>query len=153
MKIRKATLKDIPQIYKIINDFSSQDLMLPRSLNQLYENIRDFWVCEKNEKVCGCCGLHVIWKDLAEIRSLAVIQPEQRQGIGTRLVETSLKEAESLKIERIFMLTKLTIFFEKFGFKKVPKNALPRKIWSECVHCYKFPDYCDEVALVRELGA
>jgi len=88
---------------------------------------------------------------LAEIRSLAVIQSEQNQGIGTKLVETTLKEAEGLKIERIFMLTKLTKFFGKFSFKKVAKNALPRKIWSECVHCYKFPDYCDEIALVREL--
>ncbi|HJX32103.1 MAG: GNAT family N-acetyltransferase [Candidatus Nealsonbacteria bacterium RBG_13_36_15] len=150
MKIRKATLKDIPQIYKAINNFASQDLMLPRSLNKLYENIRDFWVCEKKGKVCGCCSLHVIWKDLAEIRSLAVIKPEQNKGIGTKLIETTLKEAEDLKIKRIFMLTKLTKFFEKFGFKKVTKNALPRKIWSECVNCYKFPDYCDEVALVRE---
>ena len=150
MKIRKTTLKDIPKIYKIINDFASQDLMLPRSLNQLYENIRDFWVYEKGEKVCGCCSLHIIWKDLAEIRSLAVIQSKQKQGIGTKLVETTLREAESLKIERIFMLTKLTKFFEKFSFKKVAKNALPRKIWSECVNCYKFPDYCDEVALVRK---
>lgn len=151
MKIRKATLKDIPQIYKIINDFSSQDLMLPRSLNQLYENIRDFWVCENNGKVYGCCSLHVIWKDLAEIRSLAVIQSEQNKGIGTKLVETALKEAEDLKIEKIFTLTKLIKFFEKFGFKKVSKKALPRKIWSECINCHKFPDYCDEVPLVLEL--
>ncbi|HDZ54723.1 MAG TPA: N-acetyltransferase [Candidatus Nealsonbacteria bacterium] len=151
MKIRKATFKDIPQIHKIVNSFAAQDLMLPRSLNQLYENIRDFWVCDKNEKVYGCCSLHIIWRDLAEIKSLAVVPSEQNKGIGTKLIETVLKEAESLKIEKIFTLTKLTKFFDRFDFKKVSRKSLPRKIWVECIDCHKFPNHCDEVILVCEL--
>lgn len=150
MKTRKATFKDIPQIYKIVNSFAAQNLMLPRSLNQLYENIRDFWVCDKNGKVYGCCSLHIIWRDLAEIKSLAVIQPEQNKGIGTKLIDIVLKEAENLKIEKIFMLTKLTKFFDRFGFKKVSRKSLPRKIWAECINCYKFPNHCDEILLMLE---
>lgn len=151
MRIRKATLKDIPQIHKIVNGFAAQDFMLPRSLNQLYENIRDFWIYDKNGKVCGCCSLHVIWKDLAEIKSLAVIQSEQRKGIGRKLIKTVLKEAKNLKIKKVFILTKLTSFFDKFGFQKKEKKSLPRKIWSECINCHKFPNHCDEVAQVLEL--
>lgn len=91
MKIRKATVKDIPQIYKIVNHFANQNLLLPCSFNQLYENIRDFWVCEKSKKACGCGSLHVNWGNLAEVRSLAVIKVEQNKGIGTKLVKATLK--------------------------------------------------------------
>jgi amino-acid N-acetyltransferase len=148
MKIRKAIIKDIPKVHRIINNFAGQNLLLPCSFNQLYENIRDFWVCEKKGKVAGCGALHIFWGDLAEIRSLAVVQPEQRKGIGTKLVKTILQEAKNLKIPKIFLLTKVPKFFGRFGFQKISKRTLPRKIWGVCINCPKFPNHCDEIALI-----
>ncbi len=124
--------------------------MLPRSLSELYENIRDCFVVRQGERVIACASLHVFWSDLAEIRSLAVAEGSQEQGIGAQLVKACLKEAEELGITTIFCLTYKPPLFEKFGFSRVDKMELPRKVWTECYRCPKFPN-CDEVALVYHL--
>jgi len=148
--LRKAKVADIVRIQKIINNFASKDLMLPRSLNELYDNIRDFWVCELNRRVIGCAALHVTWQDLAEIKSLAVEQKYQKQGIGRSLVEACIKEAEEFGVSRVFVLTYQPKFFQKFGFRQISHDRLPHKVWVECINCPKFPD-CQEVALVKKL--
>ena len=79
--IRKAKIEDIKQIQELINDFAKQDLMLPRSLNELYENIRDFWVAEENKQDHRLRALHISWEDLAEIKSVAVRKADKK-GIG-----------------------------------------------------------------------
>ncbi|MCM8757622.1 MAG: GNAT family N-acetyltransferase, partial [Candidatus Omnitrophica bacterium] len=103
--IRKARIEDIKQIQNIINSFAKKDLMLPRSLNELYENIRDFWVAEEEGRIVGCCALHICWDDLAEIKSLAVVKEKQKKGLGKALVSTCLNEARHLGAKRIFVLT------------------------------------------------
>ncbi len=148
--IRKATLEDIKDIQELINCYAKKDEMLPRSLNELYENIRDFFVYEKGGKVLGCVALHVTWEDLAEIKSLAVFEAKQKQKIGTSLVKAAFEDAEKLKVKSIFALTYVPAFFEKLGFKRVGHSQLPHKIWSECIKCVKFPD-CQEIALVKDV--
>jgi amino-acid N-acetyltransferase len=148
--IRKARIKDIRQIQNLINAFARQDLMLPRSLNELYETLRDFWVAEENRKIIGCCALHISWEDLAEIKSLAVAKPRQRKGVGKKLVFACLKEAQDLGAKKIFVLTYQPLFFQKLGFKKIKNSALPHKIWAECINCPKFPN-CQETALLKVL--
>jgi len=148
--LRKAQIKDIKPIQNLINSFAKQDLMLPRSLNELYEHIRDFWVAEENHKLVGCCALHISWEDLAEIKSLAVAKSHQARGIGQELVNACLDEARSLEAKKIFVLTYQPDFFRKFGFKRIKNSALPHKIWAECINCCKFPD-CQEVALLKIL--
>ena len=148
--IRKARIEDIKQIQGLINTFAKKDLMLPRSLNELYENLRDFWVCEVREKVIGCCALHVSWEDLAEIKSLAVVKLSQARGAGKALVSACLNEARQLGAKKIFVLTYKPDYFKKFGFKRVKTSRLPHKIWAECINCCKFPD-CQEVALLKIL--
>jgi len=148
--IRKAKIQDIKKIQELINSFASKDLMLPRSLNELYENIRDFWVCEENRKIAGCCALHVSWDNLAEIKSLAVTKSRHKQGVGRELVEVCLKEAKEIGAKRVFVLTYVQGFFRKFGFKRVKNTDLPHKIWAECINCCKFPN-CQEVAMVKQL--
>lgn len=148
--IRKATIKDINSIQKLINFYAKKDKMLPRSLNELYENIRDFFVYEDKGKVLGCCALHVAWDNLAEIKSLAVLKPKQKKGIGTLLVKLAIEDAKRLAVKQVFALTYAPSFFKKFGFKKVEHSELPHKIWSECIKCVKFPD-CDENALVLDI--
>jgi amino-acid N-acetyltransferase len=147
LKIRKAKISDIKAIHKLVNEYGKRGEMIPRSLNDLYENIRDIFVCEDKGGIKGVCALHVLWEDLAEIRSLAVTMDAQGTGIGKRLVSVCVKEANNLGIYRIFALTYHPDFFKKIGFKDIDKTKLPQKIWGECLRCPKFPE-CDESAVI-----
>ena len=150
MKPEKARVSDVPQMHKLINSFADKGEMLARSLSEIYENIRDYFVIRRGERVIACGALHVSWSDLAEIKSLAVAEGSQQQGIGIQIVETCLKEANELGISTVFCLTYKPVFFEKFGFSQIDKMELPQKVWSECYRCPEFPD-CDEVALIYHL--
>lgn len=150
MKVRKAILKDVPKLYTLINEYAKEGILLPRSLNSIYEDIRDFWVCEKEREIVGCSALHIVWEDLAEIKSLAVRKDHRNNGVGTLLVEKCLEEAEQLGIKRVFVLTYATDFFSRFNFREVKKETLPHKVWGECINCVKFPQ-CDEIAMLLEL--
>ncbi|MDP2981185.1 MAG: N-acetyltransferase [Candidatus Omnitrophota bacterium] len=148
--IRKAMIDDIKDMQELINFYAKADRMLPRSLNELYENIRDFFVYEEGGKILGCCALHVAWENLAEIKSLAVEESQQKKGIGVMLVKEALSDAKKLKVKRVFALTYVPLFFEKLGFKRIEHAELPHKIWSECIKCVKFPD-CAENALALDI--
>jgi amino-acid N-acetyltransferase len=148
--VEKAKIKDVPQIHKLINYFAEKGEMLPRPLSEIYENIRDFFVVRNGEQITACGALHVAWEDLAEIKSLAVSPSDQKKGLGANIVQACLKEARELGIATVFCLTYQPAFFEKMGFKKVDVMSLPRKVWTECYRCPKFPN-CDEVALVCKL--
>lgn len=150
MKIRKAKISDLRQVHKLVNYFAKKDEMIPRSLNELYETLRDFVICEDNIKVCGVCALHIMWEDLAEIRSLAVAEKYQKRGIGKNLIKQCLKEAKTLGIKKIFALTYHPEFFKKLGFVDIDKSSLPQKIWGDCLRCHKFPE-CDEHAVIFNL--
>ena len=147
MKIEKARISDVTQMHKLINYFADKGEMLARSLSEIYESIRDYFVVKQDERVIACAALHVMWSDLAEVKSLAVAEGSQKQGIGDQLIEACLKEAKELGIPTVFCLTYKPAFFEKFGFSQLDKMELPRKVWTECYRCPKFPD-CDEVALI-----
>ncbi len=146
---RKATTNDVEYIHKLINGFASKDLMLPRSLSEIYENLRDYTVYIDGNRVMGCAALHVYWKDLAEIRSVVVDESLQRKGIATKLTNICMDECRNLQIKRMFVLTDVPAFFEKCGFYRITKDELPHKIWTECVRCHKFPG-CTEVPLMLQ---
>ena len=148
--IRKAKVKDIKQIQGLINYFAEEDLMLPRSLNELYENLRDFWVYEDNKMIAGCAALHISWEDLAEIKSLAVHKDWQGKGIGKAMILACIKEAKELGAKKVFVLTYHLKYFNKLGFKRIKHEDLPHKIWAECINCPKFPD-CQEIALIKTI--
>jgi len=150
--VEKARISDATQMHKLINYFADKGEMLARSLSEIYENIRDYFVVRQGERVIACVALHVSWSDLAEIKSVAVTEDSQRQGIGDQLVEACLREAKELGIPTVFCLTYKPAFFEKVGFSPIDKAELPHKVWGECYLCPKFPD-CDEVALIYHLEA
>lgn len=145
--IRKAKIADVKTMQSLINQYADTGQMLLRSLNELYEHLRDFHVYEENDLLLGVCALHVSWDGLAEIRSLAVRQDKMKQGIGSKLVQRCLGEASELQVERVFVLTYLDGFFRKLGFTEIDKKELPHKIWTDCLNCVKFPN-CDESALI-----
>lgn len=146
--IRKATLKDVKQIHGLLQIFAEKGELLPRPLSALYDHIRDFWVYAEDEEVLGCCALQICWEDMAEIRSLAVNPRAQGRGAARRFMDLALEEAREYKIRKLFTLTYIPEFFKKFDFELTERNALPQKIWADCINCVKFPD-CDEIAMMR----
>ena len=150
MLIRKAKISDVKEIQKMVEVYAQKGEMLPRSLSELYDNLRDFYVYEEEGEVAGVCALHISWDDLAEVRSLVVAERHIRKGIGKKLVTACVDEAREFGIKRVFALTYQRAFFEKLGFHEIDKMQLPHKIWGDCIKCSKFPD-CDEIAMVMEL--
>jgi amino-acid N-acetyltransferase len=152
MTIRKAKISDVRQIQKLIELSAKKGEMLSRSLSELYDNLRDYYIYQEEGQgqILGTCAMHICWEDLAEIRSLVVREEYNRRGIGTKLIEACLSEAISLGLYRIFALTYKPDFFRKFGFKVVDKSTLPHKIWADCIKCVKFPE-CDEMAVLLEV--
>ena len=151
MKTRKAKLVDAKAIHNLINTAAAAGAVVPQSLSEIYESIRDFLVAEENGKVTGCCRLHIAWEDLAEVRSLVVLPTKQKKGIGAKLLQATLKEAKQLALPKVFALTSQPEFFQKYGFERISRKYLPHKIWGDCLKCPKFPK-CDEVALWKKLS-
>ena len=148
--IRKARVGDVRAIQGLIEGSASKGEMLHRSLSEIYDNIRDFYVFQGSQSLSGACALHICWEDLAEVRSLTVLEGEREKGIGSKLVQACLREAKQLGVRKVFALTYEPSFFQRFGFGIVDKATLPHKIWSDCLKCVKFPD-CDEIAMILQL--
>ena len=151
--IRNAGIKDVKAIYDLLQHFSAKGLLLGRSLSSLYDQLRDFKIYQDESiprtGVAGVCALHVCWENLAEIRSLAVVEERHGRGLGRKLVQACLEEAGRFGISRVFTLTYQPDFFQRLGFRKIDKGELPHKVWSDCIHCPKFPD-CNEEAMLWE---
>jgi len=149
--LRKARVGDVKDIQELLRDCASKGQLLPRALTHLYRHIRDFHVAELDDgRLAACCGLSIVWEDLAEICSLVVKDSFRRQGLGRRIVQICLGEADSLGVQRAFALTYQEAFFKSLGFGEVDKDVLPQKIWADCIHCPKYPD-CDETAVLLNL--
>lgn len=155
--IYKATLKDANKIQQLINYYAERGEMLPRAISEIYENIRDFFVCVEtvktgltDKKVVGVAALHIGLDGMAEIRSVAIDPKYTRKGIGSLLAKECLREAKELGVKKVFVLTYKPQFFEKVGFRVIEKERLPQKVWGDCVRCVKFP-VCDEIAMISEV--
>ncbi|MBN2090459.1 N-acetyltransferase [candidate division KSB1 bacterium] len=149
--IRKAKIKDAPEIVKLISHYAQEGIMLSKPLSKIYENIRDFTVVEEESRVIGCGALHIYWDDLAEVRSLVISPEKQRAGFGQIIVKNLLQEARTYGIHHVFALSYKPEFFKKLGFGVVEKEVLPQKIWKDCLDCVHFPN-CNETALKINLN-
>jgi len=152
--LRKARIGDVKALHRMINLSAGKGEMLPRSLMDIYNSLRDFIVyCDDEDdlQIIGICAMNIIWENLAEVRSLYVNENYRGKGIGREMVEFCIAEAITLDLFRIFSLTYKREFFAKLGFKEVDRSTLPEKIWADCFRCPKYPDYCDEVAMIIEL--
>ena len=149
--IRRARLKDIKVIHRLIAEQAANGHLLPRAISDLYGQFRDFIVYEDEDEnqIVGCGSLQVFWEDLAEIKSLAVTASREGQGIGSELIEHLLQDARDIEVARVFVLTYRPTLFERLGFTHMDKSKLPHKIWADCIRCTKFPE-CDEIALARD---
>jgi amino-acid N-acetyltransferase len=150
--LRKARISDVRSIHSILMDCSKQELLLPRSYSDLYSHLRDYYVIARDQEpgISGCCALSIVWENLAEVRSLAIVSDLRGQGWGRKLVEACLSEAITLGIYSVFTLTYQVAFFARLGFVEISKDVLPQKVWADCLRCPKFPD-CDETAMLMEM--
>lgn len=150
MRLRKAAMADVEYIRDLINAYAAQGLMLPKARSAIYENIREYILAEENGQVVGVGGLHILWHDLAEVRSLAVADGMRGKGVGRAIVAALEEEGRTLGVSRCFALTYQKDFFAGCGYTQVENKELPQKVWTECINCPKFPD-CDEFAMVKDL--
>ncbi len=149
--VRRARVDDVEAMAALINGYARQGQMLPKTPTQLYNNLRDFLVVTAEGRVIGCAGLKITWRDLAEIVSLAVAPDYQGQGLGRRLVEPLLADAQTLHIPTVFALTYQVPFFGKLGFATVPRELLSQKVWQDCQFCPK-QACCDEIAMIKPIA-
>ncbi len=150
INIRRAKLSDVDEIFGMIQMYVKDGILLPRSRESLYENIQVITVATLNGQVVGTASLHILGKDLAEIRSLVVANEANGKGIGKLLVKKIIEEAEQIGIPKLISLTYQVEFFEKCGFSVIQKTEMPQKVWKDCINCHKFPD-CDEIAMAINL--
>jgi amino-acid N-acetyltransferase len=150
MNTRPAQADDVPALYELIKTHAERGKMILRPLDELYTNLREFFVADDDGRVVGCAATHIFWSDLAELKCVAVHDDYQGRGVGRAICEACLADLRRLGVRRVFTLTGTTGFFEKIGYRKVDKDSLPRFIWGECVRCPSFP-VCNEEALVREV--
>jgi len=151
IRIRMAEADDVEAMHALLLPYSEKKIVLPRSHDSLYQHLQEFVIAEYDGRLVGLAALHVYQSNLAEVRSLVVSDSHQGMGIGKLLVEASEKVASGLGIQRLFALTYVTDFFAHMGYRVVPKESLPHKIWTACIHCEKFSN-CDEVAMEKRLG-
>lgn len=151
IQYRKAKIEDVENIHKLIMSHSTRGLMLARSRQSLYENVREYIVAETEDgEIVGVGGLRILWNDLAEVRSLVITEEYTYRGIGSHLVAALEAEARDLGLPKLFALTYQAGFFEKNGFKEVHHKELPQKVWRDCIDCPKFPE-CEEVAVIKKI--
>ncbi|MBC8167296.1 MAG: N-acetyltransferase [Bryobacteraceae bacterium] len=150
LTIRKASMKDIHTLLKLINGYAAQGIMLPRTEFEMSENIRDFMLAYNGKTLVGCGALHFYTPTTGEVRSLAVDPSSKSKGVGRALVEALESEARECGLHTIFAFTYVSRFFGKLGFQEVERGELPLKAWKDCLRCPKFA-CCDETAVVKYL--
>ncbi len=158
VNVRKARISDVRKILGLINGFAASNLMLPRGPQYVYENIRDFVVAvspeagddRTEERIVACGSLHVLWEDMAEIRSMAIQPQFQNHGLGREIVAFMREEAQQLGVKRLFTFTLTEAFFTALGFERKDKEELSPKVWGECSRCPKYFQ-CDEVGMILRI--
>ncbi len=151
MRIREARAHDAEAIARLVAAEAARGVLLPRSREDVLEHLQEFVVAEADGALAGAGSLHVYDEALAEVRSLVVAPSFRGRGVGAALVAALEERARALGIGRAFALTYETRFFARLGYREVPKESLPQKIWGVCVHCAHFP-HCDETAMLKPLA-
>lgn len=149
--IRKALIDDVEGIHSLIDGYAGDGRMLRRSLASLFTELRDYSVVENARgELIGVGAIHILWRDLAELRAIAVSPDHVAEGIGKKLVNHLIEEARGLGIKRVCLLTNQTEFFASSGFEPIERFAVPHKLFAECIHCDKYEE-CDEEAMIQYL--
>lgn len=148
--VRTATVDDVPPIYELLQRYAAMGNLLPRSEDEIFRQLRNFFVVGPPGRPLACGALEIFTAELGEVRSLMVESGYQKQGFGRRIVEHIAGKAAEQGLSRLMALTYVPEFFHRLGFRTVPKDTLPEKVWGVCIKCYRF-NHCDEIAVLRHL--
>jgi len=150
LTIRKAELRDVPALHHLINHYAAEHVLLPRTLADLNEHLGEFTVAEEDGKLLGCGALKLYSREMAEIRSLCVVARLKSNGVGRKIARSLLSDAERFGLKTVFALTVAPEFFGKLGFREVPRENFPTKVWQDCLRCELYTA-CNEKAVALEL--
>ena len=150
--IREAKYHDAESIQSLICIFSETGKVLFRSLDEIRNNISDFQVYEQNDRIVAVCSLKTAWGRLVELRTLVVDPRYSGQGIGAKMIESTIETALSTDCDTLFVLTYAVSMFQRLGFNIVDKKTLPHKVWNDCKACLH-QENCDETAMVLSLAS
>jgi amino-acid N-acetyltransferase len=128
--VRRARVGDVRRIKELVDCYAGV-VLLSKQLVTLYEDVQEFWVAERNGAVMGCGALHVLWEDLAEIRTLAVHPDAVGQGVGHALVAQLVEQGRMLGLRRLFVLTFEERFFSRHGFQSIQGTPVPAEVYDE----------------------
>lgn len=148
--VRVAEDGDLSAIHSLLGHYASMGELLPRSRQDIIDNLSHFRVIEERDEILACGALENFTPELAEVRSLMVKQDCKGRGLGRVIVDDIIASARKRGVRRLMALTYVPDFFHKLGFKTVNKEIFPEKVWGICVNCYKFHN-CDEIAVLLEL--
>ena len=149
--IRRARLDDVETMFHLLDGYARQGLLLPRRIQDVYRNVREFVVAvDENDRLLGCAGLRIYTPVLGEIIALAVDERCHGQGVGRRIIDTLLQDARSMDLCRVFAMTLQPVFFEKLGFEAQHISLFPDKIAIDCSGCAK-RSTCVEITMVLDL--
>lgn len=152
METRLAGTQDIEGIVALVNENVRRGHLLPRSPETIRRTLADWLVVADGAAIMGCVSLLRYTSGLVEVRSLAVAEAAQGQGVGQALIAALVQEAQTRQIPTLFALTRAVGFFLKCGFALTEKSAFPEKVWHDCHHC-PLRERCDETAVVLHLSA
>ncbi|CAB4937954.1 MAG: amino-acid N-acetyltransferase [Actinobacteria bacterium] len=136
IEIRPAKTSDIKGIRKIIDSYAPQGRLLTKETVTLYESVQEFIVAVSGDEVIGCGALHVLWEDLAEVRTVAVAESIRGQGVGHKILDKIISRAAEIGIRRIFCLTFETKFFGAHGFEEIEGAPVAPDVYAELLRSY-----------------
>jgi amino-acid N-acetyltransferase len=148
--LREALPTDVEGMHSLLQGFAEQGLLLPRSVEEVYRNFREFVVAEHDGRIAGCAGLRLYSSELAEIVGLAVSEESHGRGVGRLMIEALLAQAKSLGIKKVIALTLQPNFFYKLGFEPTEVAEYPQKVAADCSRCAKRAT-CIEIAVSYSL--
>ncbi|MFE3518318.1 amino-acid N-acetyltransferase [Streptomyces sp. NPDC059166] len=136
--VRRARTSDVASVRGLLDGYVSQGILLDKATVTLYEDIQEFWVAERDEdgRVIGCGALHVMWEDLAEVRTLAVDHAIKGAGVGHQVLDKLLQTARWLGVRRVFCLTFEVDFFAAHGFTEIGETPVDGDVYSELLRSY-----------------
>ncbi len=136
ISVRPARTSDVKAIRELVDSYAAPGQMLSKETVTLYESVQEFLIAEKDGKVVGCGALHVLWEDLAEVRTVAVSQEFHKQGIGHLILNEIIKRAREIGVKRIFCLTFQTQFFGSIGFKEIEGTPVEPDVYAQLLRSY-----------------
>lgn len=134
--VRRARTGDVPAIRRLVDTYARRRILLDKATVTLYEDVQEFWVADAGGAIAGCGALHVMWEDLAEVRTLAVDEAWRGKGVGHAVLDRLVQVARDVGVRRVFCLTFEVDFFTRHGFVPIDGTPVAAEVYAELLRSY-----------------